>query len=144
MLTTLPRAGQPPTAKDDLIKESAIAPLRNCSFLLADWFPSPKWGIVNNRGGLFICVCFWVAGSSISMSTNSLAAATGGYSLLWFLGSLLWGFSCFRAQTLGTRASTVVAALRLSSCGSQALWAQTLWCMDLVPLWHVGSSQTKD
>ena len=47
-----------------------------------------------------------------------------GYSL-WFAGFSLRCFSC---------------------CGPRALgvWAQSLWCMGLVPLRHVGSSQTRN
>ena len=76
------------------------------------------------------------------------------------------GFSCCRARALGTRAS-VVAAHRLSTCGTWALehvdfsscsmWAQQLWhsgsrvhglqqlwLVGLVAPWHVASSQTRD
>ena len=41
-------------------KESTVHPLRNCSFLLAIQFPSPKWGIVNNRA--VFCVFVFVSG----------------------------------------------------------------------------------
>ena len=61
------------------------------------------------------------------------------------------GFSSYRAQALGARASVVVAR-GLSSCGSRAqqLWlagfraqAQQLWHTGLVAPWHVGSSRTR-
>ena len=49
------------------------------------------------------------------------------------------GFSCCRAQALGTRASVVVACV-LSSCGSRA---QQLWCTGFVAPRHVGFSRTR-
>ena len=70
----------------------------------------------------------------------SLVAVSRGYSSLRCLG-----FSCCGAQVLGVLA-LVIAAHRLSSCGSWALepWIQKLWCTSLFAPWHMESSQTRD
>ena len=49
-----------------------------------------------------------------------LVEASGGYSSCGAWASHCSGFSCYRAQALGTWTS-VVAARGLSSCGSQAV-----------------------
>ena len=58
---------------------------------------------------------FWLCWVFIAARGLSLVVVSGGYSSLH-----CGGFSCYGARALGVRAS-VVAAHRLSSCGSQAL-----------------------
>ena len=55
------------------------------------------------------------------------------------------GFSCCRTQAVGSWASAVAARM-LSNCGSWALehWLSHCGTCALVPLQHVGISQTKD
>ena len=65
----------------------------------------------------------------------SLAAVSGGYSWLWCAGFSLGGFSCCGARALGVRASVVVA-LGLSSCGSQALEHRLSSCGARAQLLH--------
>ena len=67
-----------------------------------------------------IIFIFGCLGSLLLRAGFSLVAASGGYSLLRFEGFSLGGFSCCRARALRAWASVVVA-LGLSSCGSQAL-----------------------
>ena len=76
---------------------------------------------------IFIFIYFWLHWVFVAAHGLSLVAASGGFSSLCGRGLLFIvrashcsGFSCCGAQTLGTRASVVVAR-RLSSCGSQAL-----------------------
>ena len=72
---------------------------------------------------LYICkrlINFWLCFVFIASLGLSLVAVSGGYSSLRVQAPHCSGFSCFGAQALGTWAS-VVAAHRLSSCGSWAL-----------------------
>ena len=108
---------------------------------------------------LFFLLYFWVLWIFVAACMLSLVEAR----LLFFSCS---GFSCCRAQTLGSQVS-VVAALGLSSCSSRALdhrlsscgsWAQLLhgmwisldqgwnpcplhWQADSYSLYHQGSPQ---
>ena len=85
---------------------------------------------------LGLCCCAW--------AFSSCGEVSGGYSSLHCMGfSLLW--LLFVAEQ-GSR------HVGFSSCGTwaQQLWlvvsraqAQQLWCMGLVVLQHVGSSQTR-
>ena len=65
----------------------------------------------------------------------SLVAASRGYSWLWCAASHCSGFSCCRAQVLGTWASVVVAC-RISSCGSWALEHRLSSCGARASLLH--------
>ena len=60
-----------------------------------------------------------------------------GSSVVALCSFSMWCLSSCGAWALGTWAS-VVTTHRLSSCGSQ------VWCMVLIALWHVGSSQLRD
>ena len=68
---------------------------------------------------LFIYI-FGCVGSLLLCAGFSLVVASGGCSSLRCAGFSLGGFSWCGARALGVRASVVVA-LGLSSCGSQAL-----------------------
>ena len=89
----------------------------------------------------YLFVYLWLRWVFIAARELSLVAVSRSYSSLSAVSFSLWGFSRYRAQALGAQAS-VVAACRLSNCGSQAqeLW----WHTGLVALQHVGSSQTRD
>ena len=113
----------------------------------------------------YLLIYLWLCWVFDAAHGLSLVAASRGYSSLQCAGLSLCGLSCYGAQALGTRAS-LVAALRLSSCGTQALdcagfsscgtWAQQLWLVcstaQAQQLWptglaapqHVGSSWTRD
>ena len=79
----------------------------------------------------------------------SLAVASGGYSLVAVHGILIVVASLVVEHGLqGTWTSVVARGLsvwvqKLPITGSRAQ-AQSLWCMGLVSLWHVVSSQTRD
>ena len=64
---------------------------------------------------------FWLHWVFVAACRLSLAAVSGGYSLLQYVSFPSWCllFSCFRARALGTQASVTVAC-GLSSCGSRA------------------------
>ena len=120
-----------------------------------------------NKKAIFLKLSFYFVGciGSSLLRTGFLQLRRAGATLhcnVW--ASHCSGFSCCRARALGAWAS-VVAACRLSSCGTQALehagfsschaWAQQLWLMgsraQAQQLWptglaaprHVGSSQTR-
>ena len=66
--------------------------------------------------------------------------------LLNAVASLAHRLERARAQSWGSRLeSTGSSALGLSrGAPDSRAQAQQWWCMDLVALWHVGSSQTRD
>ena len=76
---------------------------------------------------LSIYFYFWLHWVFIAACRLSLVAASGGYSLLWCVGFSLWWLLFCGAWALGTRASVVVA-LGLSSCSSQALECRLSSC----------------
>ena len=89
-------------------------------------------------------IYFWLCWVFVAACGLSLVVASGGYSSLWCAGFSLWWLHLL--QSMGSR------CMGFSSCGRRAqyLWlagfraqAQQLWCMGLVALWHVGSSQTR-
>ena len=68
----------------------------------------------------FIDLFFWLFWVFVPARGLSLVAVRGGYPSLLVWASHCGGFSCCRVQALGAQDS-VVAAHRLSSCGSRAL-----------------------
>ena len=68
----------------------------------------------------FIYFYFWLCCVFIAARGLSLVAASGATLRCGVQASHCGGFSCCRAQAVGTWASVVVAR-RLRSCGSQAL-----------------------
>ena len=68
----------------------------------------------------FIYFYFWLCCVFIAARGLSLVAASGATLCCGVQASHCGGFSCCRAQAVGTWASVVVAR-RLRSCGSQAL-----------------------
>ena len=75
---------------------------------------------------LFIYITIWLCWVLAAMQGLSLVSVNGGNSLIVVLGLLI-------------AMPSLVAELRL-----QGAWAQQLWCMGLVALWHVRSSWTRD
>ena len=117
LLNLSPCTGQPPTAKDDLIQRVNGAPTEKLLFPFGDSVPIPQMGDSEQSCGfLFVCICFWLHRVFIAGHELSLAAATGGYSLLWFLGSSLWGLLLFQGTDSGHAG--------INSCSVQAQW---LW-----------------
>ena len=88
----------------------------------------------------FFNVChfiyFWLHWVFIAARRLSPAAVSGSYSWLQPVVSPCSGFSCCRAQSLGTWASGV------AGLGPRA--QAQLWCLGLVDSWHVESSQMMD
>ena len=93
------------------------------------------------EGQFFLCVflndfiyftIFACAGSPLLCRLFPLATVNGGYCPLWCSGLLLWRFLLL--WSVGSRSA------RSNRC---IAWAQSLWCVALVPPWHMGSSQTR-
>ena len=80
---------------------------------------------------------FWLQWVFVAACRLFLVLVTGGYSLLWCMGFLLWWlpllWSMGSRHVVFSSCGTWTLELRLSSCGSQAQFA----------LWHVGSYQTR-
>ena len=93
-----------------------------------------------------ICLSFTFSCTAISAAVLGLPliAASMDYSLVAVCG-LLSGFSCCRAQALGTQASVVVARERNCSTPCRTFPNQGLspcplhWLTDSYPLYHQGS-----
>ena len=81
----------------------------------------------------FTYLFFWLRLVFTAAHRLSLVAVSGGYSSLQCAGFSLWWLLFLRST--GSRHAG------FSSCGT---WAQQLWLMGLVALWHVGSSRTRD
>ena len=82
-----------------------------------------------SRGGVYFStffffskyfIYFWLCWVSVAARGLSLVEASGATLRCGARASHCSGFSCCRAQALGTQAS-VVAACGLSSCGSRAV-----------------------
>ena len=69
---------------------------------------------------------FWLNWVLVAVHRLSLVVASGGYSAFGSWTSHGGGFSCCRAQALGTPAS-VAAPRGLSSCGQQAQLLCSMW-----------------
>ena len=69
---------------------------------------------------------FWLSWVLVAVHRLSLVVASGGYSAFSSWTSHGGGFSCCRAQALGTQAS-VAAPPGLSSCGQQAQLLCSTW-----------------
>ena len=84
------------------------------------------WG---RHNGFFLCVLFcifWLRWVFIAARQLSLVAVSRGYSSLWCAGfSSQW---LLLLQSMGSAWASVVAARRLSSCGSQALECRLSSC----------------
>ena len=89
-------------------------------------------GIFGGFFGFFLFIYFWLRWVFVAVRGLSLVAASGGYSSLQCTGfSLRW---LLLLWSTGSRCAG------FSSCGT---WAQQLWCVGLVALWHVGSFWTR-
>ena len=76
---------------------------------------------------LFIYFYFWLHWVFVAACGLALVAASGSYFWLWCWASHCCGFSCCRAQALGSQASVVVAH-GPSSCGSRTLECRLSSC----------------
>ena len=88
---------------------------------------------------------FWLCWVFIAACGFSLVAMRGGYFLVAMDGLHAVAASLVAEHRLSrTWASVVVARGCSNQPADSRIWAQQLWCMDLIAWWHMKSSWTRN
>lgn len=104
VLTTLPRAGQPPTAKDDLIQRVNGAPTEKLLFPFGDSVPIPQMGDSEQSWVFFVCLCLFLVALGLHYWARAFSSCRDwGLLFVVVLGLLTLGASLVSGHRLWAR-----------------------------------------